>query len=95
MWVDWVLLKNSRKEVTVTLNSEKCCSFLKITYKAQSYIRMTYFRIVYIVMMQMLRITPTALDSRVSVMQSVEDGGEVETSMVVEDLVDLVVGENE
>lgn len=32
--VDWVLLKNSRKEVTVTLNSEKCCSFLKITCKS-------------------------------------------------------------
>ena len=55
---------------------------------------MTYSRMV-IVMMQMMRITPTALDSRVSVMQSVEDGGEVETSRVLEDLMDLVVGENE
>ena len=57
---------------------------------------MTYFMIVMMyIVTQMMRITPTALDSRVSVMQSVEDGGEVETSMVVEDLVDLVVGENE
>ena len=35
VWVDWVLLKNSRKDVTVTLNSEKCWSFLKITCKAK------------------------------------------------------------
>ena len=41
-------------------------------------------------MMQMMRITPTALDSRVSVMQLLEDGGEVEASRVLEDLVDSV-----
>lgn len=47
--VDWVLLKNSRKEVTVMLYSENGSNFLKMT--------------------------PTALDSRVSVMQRAEGGG--------------------
>ena len=45
----------------------------------------------------MKSITPTALDSRVSVMQAGEDGGEVETSkgFVVDFFEGLLVGEKE
>ena len=51
-------------------------------------------------MVMQMRITPTALDSRVSVMQAAEDGGEVETSKVLEGFVVdflevLVVAEKE